>query len=229
MEFDVYCDETNPDLLFSKNPRFKYTLIGGLWLPRNQREEVKSYIKRIRSEHDVHSEFKWNKVSWNRLDFYKALIEYFFSNKELRYRCIVIDSERFDPDYHEGDQELGFYKLYYQLLQQWMTQDNRYNVFCDYLRNRRSGRLVDLANCLKVHCFIVSDLQMQYVPSRESTLIQLTDLLTGITSASLNGSTKPKSAKFNLIEQFSEYLGHQIIPTGPCEKKYNVFQIRLST
>ena len=34
MKFEIYCDESHPDVFRSKSPaRAKYLLIGGLWLP----------------------------------------------------------------------------------------------------------------------------------------------------------------------------------------------------
>ena len=40
MKFEVYCDEANPDVLTSANPRARYLMIGSLWLP----EELTQFI-----------------------------------------------------------------------------------------------------------------------------------------------------------------------------------------
>jgi len=45
MKFEVYCDEALPDLFTSKNPRSEYLMIGGLWIPAELRNEVKSRVK----------------------------------------------------------------------------------------------------------------------------------------------------------------------------------------
>ena len=39
MKFEVYCDESRPDLLSSQKPAAQYMVIGGLWLPADQRDK----------------------------------------------------------------------------------------------------------------------------------------------------------------------------------------------
>ncbi len=47
MKFDVYCDESRPDLLSSSNPRARFMVIGSLWLPRETRGALKSAIHEL--------------------------------------------------------------------------------------------------------------------------------------------------------------------------------------
>ena len=46
MKFDVYCDESRPDLLGSDHPQGQFMVIGGLWLPTSER--MKSLSTRMR-------------------------------------------------------------------------------------------------------------------------------------------------------------------------------------
>ncbi len=48
MEFDVYCDESYPDLLISKHSDKTYLVIGSLWLPANLRRKTKEDIHSLR-------------------------------------------------------------------------------------------------------------------------------------------------------------------------------------
>ena len=142
MDFDVYCDESHPDLLISQKSDARYMVIGSVWLKTENREVFKSEIKSLKEKHLV-GELKWGKVSPSRHGFYEDILYWFLEkNHDLRFRAIVIDREQVNLlHYHENDQELGFYKFYYQLLHQWISDFNCYHVFCDLKVNRRKDRL----------------------------------------------------------------------------------------
>ena len=60
MDFEIYCDESRPELFASRNSvRGKYVLIGGLWIVADSRAALKSRIRELREEHNVKGEFKW--------------------------------------------------------------------------------------------------------------------------------------------------------------------------
>ena len=124
MKFEVYCDESRPDLFASKRSSARHLVIGSLWFPADLRAGYKEELHKLRDRFKVGGEFKWNKVSPSRADFYRELVDWFFSRGEdLRFRCIAVDREQVDLKlFHEDDQELGFYKFYYQLLHHWICQ-----------------------------------------------------------------------------------------------------------
>lgn len=229
MNFDVYCDESYPDLLSSKKPQASYLAIGSLWLRTENREAFKAEIHNLRDTQRVGGEFKWQKVSKSRLVFYKELISWFFSKEnELRFRCIIINRERVDlVRYHQADQELGFYKFYYQLLHKWILDQNSYKIFCDYKSNRRRDRLHVLRDCLRNSNLTSTVEDVQAVRSNESVFIQLVDVLTGITAAKFNEKAKDSVYKTQLIAHTESLLRCQISPTSLCEKKFNIFRINL--
>jgi hypothetical protein len=230
MIFDVYCDESRPDLLSSKKPAAKYMLIGSLWMPTDCREKFKKDIHNLRDKHKIGGEFKWQKVSPAKTDFYKELIGWFNAmGDQLRYRCIVVEHKQVDLKlYHNDDQELGFYKFYYQLLHHWIYDFNEYCFFVDYKANRNRNALSDLKRCLGSSNLSSVVKQVQAVHSRESVLIQLTDVLTGIAACRLNDFLRPDGAKFELLCELEKLLGHQIMPTYKDEQKFNVFKINLT-
>ena len=79
---------------------------------------------------------------------YKKLIDIFFRHNRLHhvaFRCVVIDTHQLDhKTFNRGDEELGFYKLYYQLLLHNMRPGNRYLVMLDDRRTRKKTRLSTL-------------------------------------------------------------------------------------
>lgn len=205
-------------------------VIGSLWLSLENRNEFKAEIHRLRDEYNIGGEFKWQKVSPSRRKFYEHLVQWFHSKEEnLRFRCIAVDRSQVDLKlYHGDDQELGFYKFYYQLLHHWILDFNKYAVFLDFKSNRRGDRLHVLQRCLD--CSNLSSIvsTVQAVRSEESVLVQLADVLTGMASYRLNNRIRPGSAKAAVLGHYEQLRGAQIKPTYKNEQKFNVFKIDLS-
>lgn len=229
MRFDVYCDESHPDLFASTHPPAKYIVIGSLWLPTESRGALKTAIHSLRNKHKIGGEFKWQKVSPSRLAFYRELVQWFVSMGDvLRFRCIAVEQQKVNMlKFHENDQELGFYKFYYQLLHQWIFDFNEYFIFCDHKQNRTKTRLEDLRRCLTYTNLSSVISTVQSLRSEESVLIQLTDVLTGLASAKLNRQPDPQTAKGQVIQAVENSLGHPIRPTSRTYHKFNVFLIDL--
>jgi hypothetical protein len=211
MDIEVYCDEAYPDLFSSQNPQARYLIIGGIWLKSDDRDHFKSSIHDLRNQYKIGGEFKWTKVSPSKKGFYKDLLTWYFNQGEdLRFRCIAIDHQQVDLiHFHQSDQELGFYKFYYQMLHHWIHPFNNYQIYCDFKRNRLRDRLHILQNCLSNANLTASIKTVQSVRSRESVLIQLSDFLVGLASAKLNNRLKPGSAKEEAVNHFESLLGHQ--------------------
>ena len=229
MKFDVYCDESWPDLLSTKKPQADYMVIGSLWLKGDDREGFKTAIHELRDKHKVGGEFKWNKVSPSRLDFYKDLITWFIDQGDnLRFRCIAVEQQKINLlKYHENDQELGFYKFYYQMLHHCVDDFNEYSIFCDFKTIKRRDRLHVLAKCLSKANLSSTIKKVQATRSRESVLMQLADVLTGAASARLNNILSPDSAKDKVVKHIENLLKKRIEHTYRSELKFNVFMIDL--
>ena len=227
---EIYCDESRPDLFTTKcDKKDKYLLIGGLKLLAKHRDDIKKNIKALREKYNIYSEIRWNKVSRNKIEFYKELIDIFFSFRDnLRFRCIAVEAEKMEIEhFHDNDAELGFYKFYYQLLSHWILDYNDYKIFTDLKTNREKNRLHILDNILNnthLYSYISS---IQALPSRQVVLLQLTDLLLGLAGARLNNSCKKYSAKTELLTYFEKKLKREIGPTTREELKFNVFVIIL--
>lgn len=230
MRFEVYCDESRPDLFASTKPQAQFMVIGGLWLKTDDRSRFKEEIHELRDEYRVGGEFKWQKVSPARLDFYKRLVDWFCSQgEELRFRCIAVDHKQVNLiRYHESDQELGFYKFYYQMLHHWVMDFNAYSVFCDCKEDRDRQRLHVLRRCLDASNLSSQVVRVQAIRSAESVLIQLADVLIGAAAARLNQTLTPASAKNSLVGHLESCLGRpRITHTFKNEQKFNVFVIDL--
>lgn len=231
MRFEVYCDESQPDALWSKSKRHaKYLLIGGLWIPAAKRQKIKSAIENLKRKHRFQAEIKWHKVHEGRRAFYRDLIDLFDSlDSDARFRCIVVEADKVNlARFHKGDRELGFYKFYYQMLTHWLTGTNEYRVFCDIKTNRVWGQLHTLKRILnRVNISAVVE-TVQALPSHEVVLLQFADFLLGMASSRLNKSVPAGSFKDKLIRDLERKLGIPCLkPTYPSEAKFNIFRMNL--
>lgn len=227
MKFDVYCDESRPETLALPAAAPGYLVIGGLWLHREDRKRLKEEIHALRDRHKIGGEFKWQKISPARIKFYEDIITLFFSEGDrIRFRCIAVERKKVDLlAWHQNDQELGFYKFYYQLLHHWILDFNEYAIFCDYKANRNPQRLKVLADCLRRANLSARITTTQALHSSESVLLQMADVLTGLASTKLNCSVESDSSKARLIAFLEAKLGRSVSATPKDEQKFNLFNI----
>jgi len=228
MDFEVYCDENYPELFTSQKPSVDYLMIGSLWLQAELRKEIKKRIWLLREEHKIWGEIKWSKVNKNALPFYKSLIDLYVSyGEQLWFRCIAVNHNEFDKNWHQNDNELGFYKFYYQVIHHWIYNFNAYNIYCDLKVNRDLTRLDTLRKCLNNKNINTSVSNVQALPSKQVVLIQLSDLLLGAASSRMNETLRKDSAKEELVIYLEQKLGRQLAPTFQAEHKFNIFRIQL--
>jgi hypothetical protein len=230
MEIEVYCDESRPELFTTrKHADYIYMLIGSIWLPIEKRNDIKKKVRTIREAHSTFGEIKWNNVSPSKINFYKDLVNLFLDESDnVRFRCIVIDSSSVNlKHYHEGDAELGFYKFYYQLLHHWIKEGNQYFIFTDTKTTRFKHRLKELHKILRRSNLFAEINNLQAIPSKESTLIQLADLFTGAVGYCAH-RLRSSSAKNEIVSLLSERLKRSPdTSTTRDSVKFNVFRIRL--
>lgn len=225
----VYCDESRQD----PGPKNAFMGIGSLWVPESRHDALKKRLKEIASDHGIGSEIKWQKTSSWSIEKYKAIVNAFMEETDVRFRIIVIEQQQLDYDtYHEGDRELGFYKFHYELIVKWLEPQMRYIILLDHKRNRLPGRYAKLEEVLR---FVApSNTEIRRVTahpdSKQSLIVQLTDLLTGAVTAAWCGLT-PGSPKAKLAAYIASCLGRPTLrfasPTAEIEK-FNVFRIRLN-
>ncbi len=228
MKYVVYCDESRHD----PDPKNPYMAIGSLWMPRAERDQLSKAFRACCLDNELGSEIKWSKVSHQKLAAYKRLIDFFFDQVHLNYRVIVIDQSRLDyAKFHGADRELGFYKFYYELLWQWIENQNEYLILLDFIQNKEAHRFNELKKVLENKLTgraWISDLTV--IDSNRTPLGQLVDLLTGATAAAWCRNLSPDSPKAELIDYISQKRAIPILSpsSSPKIEKFNLFHIRLS-
>lgn len=234
MDMEIYCDESRQDLL-SRNKETiedhdRYTCIGGIWIYKEKRNEIKNKIKQLKEKHSTFGEIKWRNVAPSKIDFYKELIDLFFEyNNEIRFRCVVVDSLKVDLDkWHNSDAELGFYKFYYQLLFHWISKANNYYIFTDYKVNRKNNRIIELKEIINRANHSNPIKVIEPIESKESLILQLEDVLMGAVGYKYNfGESGKSEAKSFIVRYIEELLEAEIISTSRTNIKFNIFEIDL--
>lgn len=228
MNFEIYCDESGVEAMSSTHAHH-YSAIGGIWMPKQFRDEFKETFKEIKDAHKIRGELKWQKVSPSYLSVYKDVLDFFFGCEHLRFRTILIESSKVDHmKYNNKDAELGFYKFYYQLLHHWIFDFNNYEIFVDLKSARERTRLNNLKSVLENSNLTSRIPNLQALPSDQSPGIQLADILTGMTLAKFNKEITSQEGKQLLINYTeSNFLDGPIKATSKWEEKFNVFRIDL--
>jgi len=113
MIYHIYCDE-------SRQSKDRFMVLGGIIIPAEHIDQINKTMQQFRHEQKMFSELKWTKVTNQKLAEYKRFVEYFFAlnnSDKLHFHSILVDNHRIDyKKFGKGDKEVGFYKLYYQLL-----------------------------------------------------------------------------------------------------------------
>ncbi|MDQ7008730.1 MAG: DUF3800 domain-containing protein [Candidatus Gracilibacteria bacterium] len=229
-EYNIYLDESSID-----NPKNDFMIIGGLFIKRELRDELKNKIKEIRIKHNYFAELKWSKFNKKLLPFGKDIIDLFFSytDENVQFHSIVVDKTRVAYDiFHSEDKELAFYKFIYQLLQYKFKNESLYYLFLDNKDNSDKDRLKNLEKYLELvlnkRHSKSSIKHIQAYCSKEVQLIQLADFFSGAIGYIKNGFGESE-AKKEISRYISDKLGKENLDfrSRRDEQKFNIFQINL--
>ncbi|MGV0005173.1 MAG: DUF3800 domain-containing protein [Candidatus Porifericomitaceae bacterium WSBS_2022_MAG_OTU9] len=124
---------------------------------------------------------------------------------------------------------MGFYTFYYHLLNRWLSGDNQYNIYCDIKSNRNFNHLAALKKHLANGDSPGTIVNIQSLPSREMSLIQVSDLLLGCASARVNKVLSNGSSRAELARYLETVLCANSSPTVAAENKFNIFNMQLDS
>jgi len=229
-KYNIYIDESSID-----NPKNDFMIIGGIFIKRELRDELKVKIKEIRKKHNYYAELKWSKFNKKLLPFWKEIIDLFFgySDELLQFHSIVVDKTRVAYDiFHSWDKEEAFYKFAYQLLQYKFKNNSLYYLFLDNKDNSDKNRLKDLERFLGIVLEKrYSDSNIKHVQSycsKEVQLIQLADFFTWAIWYVKNNFWE-SDAKKEIISYVCKKLWKKTLDfrSNRDEHKFNIFQINL--
>jgi len=228
--FNVYCDES----CHLENDRQQVMLLGAVWCRNDLSRSIAKRLKAIKKKHDLSPTFeiKWTKASPAKIDFYMDVLSYFFEEKGLYFRALIIpDKTKLRHKSFNHDHDTWYYKMYFEMLKVLLNPHDRYHIYLD-IKDSKSGEKV--AKLHEVLCNNAYDFQrqiierVQTVRSHEIEQLQLVDLLIGcVLAANRNGEMG--GAKKALVEKMCQLSGYCLTQTTLIqERKVNLLRWQAS-
>lgn len=227
---NIYCDES----CHLEHDDSDIMVLGGISCDKKNIKYISNKIDYLKSKYKIpkYEEIKWTKVSPSKLEFYKELIEMFFSCSLLNFRCVVItgknklNNDAFSQSYNEW-----YYKMYYLLLSKWIDIEKAYSIYID-IKDSNGGnkirKLQEIINNFLYGFNCVSKIQL--VRSEELLILQLCDLIIGAIGyknrflSSHFGQHKISKAKSEVCQLIVEKTGLTLEnSTSLYESKFNIF------
>jgi hypothetical protein len=224
-KINIYCDES----CHLENDHIQSMSLGAIWCNESDTASISNNIKAIKKKHHMSSSFeiKWTKVSPAKKDFYLELIEYFFSESKLHFRCIIIpDKSKLDHDKFHQSHDDWYYKMYFLLIKGILNPEHNFNVYIDIKDTKGAEKVKKLHEvlCNSTYDFDKNIIKnIQQIRSHEASILQITDLFIGaITYRQRN--LKTSQAKLEIIERIKKLSNHNLCrSTLPREDKFNIF------
>ena len=226
MNYKIFCDESN----HLYNDKSNVMVIGGICCPNEQVEYINRYVKYLKHKHDANCELKWTKLNSHKKEFYKELLEFFFSRIDLRFNAqSVIEKSNLNHDkYNDGEADMFYYKMYYFAILPFLKPLESFNIFMDYKDTKGGQRAKKLKEVTNNTFYGGINLDFTIIHSHESQLMQLSDILIGAIGYKNRQDIDKKSEIKNYIIELVEKLsGYPLdISTPEWEEKFRIYRFR---
>ena len=199
--------------------------IGCLYCPEKYKKEIMYNIRTIKRKYGFSRdhEIKWTRVSMNKINLYKELIEYFFQEKHLYFRAIITLNKNNLVVSGEKEYREWYEKMNYYLFNKIINRGYTYRIFLDKRDTKGKENLNKLKEiiCNSKYDFSMDTIEsIEDINSNNNDLIQLTDLLIGALTYYHRGLTT-SPAKMEIIRKLSSIFN--ISETSPWEAaKFNL-------
>lgn len=227
--YNVYCDES----CHLRHDGINDMVIGAIWCEQQQVKKVNCDIREIKGKYGIASgsELKWTKIAPVKKDVYEELINYFFDNPWLHFRCIVIP-EKNDLDHMRFCQthDDWYYKMYFDMLKGVFSSADIYEIYIDIKDTHSNQKVKKLEEVCRnsIYDFTGESIKrIQPIRSDEVQLMQLVDVLIGAVmyqNRRFPEEHKKSETKLGLIEQIKKRSGFGLTKTTLLrEDKFNIF------
>lgn len=224
MEYNVYCDES----CHLEHDREKVMGLGAIWCPKESTRQINDEIRDIKRKHSTIPglEAKWVKVSKGKIDFYKDIVTYFFTNDKLHFRVLIVpDKRKLRHEKFMQDHNTWYYKMYYEMLNVILHVNDSYNIYLD-IKDTIGGEKVRELNevLLRSKYDKNNDIvkKLQIVRSDEIEIMQITDLLIGA-AVYANRKKFLSEGKVEIVNLIQKKFGYELdCSTHRSESKFNI-------
>lgn len=220
----IYCDESSHMESLKNSPIMG---LGALTCLTDSRNSIFADIRKIKLKHGLAKDFeiKWSKVSQSKIKFYLEILNYYFDNKDLGFRCIIIDKNRLNHEGLQTTHDEFYYKMIFLLIRELLHNEKTYKIYLDK-KDTNGRKKIDKLHeflCNKKYDFkkeVVTS--VQEVVSNQIELMQICDLLLGAICYE-NRKIRNNEGKLKLIDLIKERTEHSLIEkTYPSVYKMNI-------
>ena len=211
---NVYCDES----CHLEHDGMQCMVLGSVWVKKILVSEIAKSIKEIKAKHGIkpHAEIKWTGISKSKLAYYIDLINLFFDCRNLHYRGLVIpDKKVLNHDLFCQTHDDFYYKMYFNLLKTIWHKDYHYRVFVDIKDTNGAKKVRTLEKVLRSDSYDFDHKMIEFIQlirSHESTIMQLTDLISGAISY-INRGLETSEAKLEIVKLIQKKSGYSLQKT----------------
>ncbi|WP_276918815.1 DUF3800 domain-containing protein [Aneurinibacillus aneurinilyticus] len=226
--YNIYCDES----CHLENDRQKSMVLGAVIIPKELVKQISNDIADIKVKHGLNkfTELKWTKVSNSKLDLFLEIARYFFSNKAINFRALVVpDKSILNHAQHQQTHDDWYYKMYYNMLRPIIDSEAGNYIYLDIKDTQGARKVKKLQSilCTSFRDFDYSIVRrIQLIRSEESQILQLADLLIGAVgywNRQMYEEPGASRAKIILMSEIIEAAGHTFDQTTPWwYKKFNI-------
>jgi hypothetical protein len=234
----IFCDESGLS--------DRFIVLGALSCVEH-RDKVEEQIKEVKKRYALYSEIKWEKLPSKPgkfLDGYNAVLDLFLEST-MTFKALIVDTARHPMNHAEytgGSYATGYYQFYGLLLFNGIIKncpDHNSHVILHTpaYPGRKHFRSIEAdinAQAIRHQFPKMDSSSCCYVDSqstKDSSGVQLVDLLTGIVSAAWNKSVTSQ-IKLRFIEGFEGKLGIKIDSNSKTrheDQKYNRWLFKPNT
>lgn len=206
--------------------------LGYIKVPDDKYKNIIEDFNLLKLKYHSPFELKWNKFSKSRLEYYKALVDFFFE-RDLSFRCVLVKPKnRLDhQSFNDGSHDSFYYKMIYYLIKP-SVRDNDARIFLDIKDTKGREKLNKITEIYQSEMKTEQPFRfIQQLRSEDNVFIQLADFFIGAISynnRALNEadiSFQPEKKKF--IQYLEEKSGFNLDDgTPPWEEKFNIFDFQ---
>ncbi len=225
--FNIYCDESCHLEKFDEIQ--KSMVLGAIWCPKDKVKQINKEIRQVKINNGLDRDFeiKWTKISPAKEKFYFELTDYFFNNKNLFFRGLIIpDKSILNHQGYFQTHDEWYYKMYFNMLKVILNPKFRYEIYLDLKDTHGRYKIKKLKDVLSNSMYdfsrsIIRNIQL--VRSHEIEIMGLVDLFIGALSY-LHRNLTTGSAKIKMVELLKERSGYSLKKnTLLKEEKFNIF------
>jgi len=211
---NIYCDES----CHLENDKHNTMVLGAVWCPAGQVRDAHIALRNIKRSYGLADNFeiKWTKVSPAKLDFYRAVLDFFFRNDDLHFRGLVVpDKSVLNHQEFGQTHDQWYYKMYFRMLETILQPEAVHRIYLDYKDTQGASKVRKLHDVL---CTSILDFsreivgELQIVHSHEIGLLQLADLLIGVVGYA-NRRETGSEAKLSLVRYTQQHSGYSLKQT----------------